>query len=146
LGSNEGRTYYKLLAEFLRREKYLVPISKMRPLNRHSWGISVAMTLEDSGYFVLGGSYRSQTIANKLYIWTPARAIWSLAVSRTSSVVVPDASTLAKTEYPAARRESERKAVQTSVVIPARMTCFLPVASMAARNWGLSQALRRALV
>jgi hypothetical protein len=73
LGSNEGRTYYKLLAEFLRREKYLVPISKMRPLNRHSWGISVAMTLEDSGYFVLGGSYRSQTIANKLYIWTPAR-------------------------------------------------------------------------
>lgn len=31
--------------------------------------------------------------------------------------------------------------IQTSVVIPARMTCFLPVASTAARNSGLSQAL-----
>lgn len=54
---------------------------------------------------------------------------------------MPLASMLAKTEYPAARRDKERKAVQTSVVMPARITCFLPVASMAARKAGLSHAL-----
>jgi hypothetical protein len=48
---------------------------------------------------------------------------------------------LAKTEYPAARRDRERKAVQTSVVMPARMIWVLLVASMAARKEGLSQAL-----
>jgi hypothetical protein len=84
---------------------------------------------------------RSHTIANKEYICTPALAICAFAVSRTRGVVVPLASMLAKTEYPAARRDRERKAVQTSVVMPARMIWVLLVASMAARNEGLSQAL-----
>jgi hypothetical protein len=54
---------------------------------------------------------------------------------------VPDASMLAKTEYPAARRLSERKAVQTSVVMPARIIWVRLVDSMVARKVGLSQAL-----
>jgi hypothetical protein len=54
---------------------------------------------------------------------------------------VPDASMLAKTEYPAARRLRERKAVQTSVVMPARIIWVRLVDSMVARKVGLSQAL-----
>jgi hypothetical protein len=37
-------------------------------------------------------------------------------------------------------RLKQRQYLQTSVVMPASMICFLPVALTASRNWGLSQA------
>jgi hypothetical protein len=52
-------TYYKLLAEFLLQESYLMLLPKMRPLNRHLWGISDAMTLKDSRHFLPKASYLS---------------------------------------------------------------------------------------
>ena len=92
---------------------------------------------------------------------TPARSIRLFASSASFAVAVPLASVFAQTEYPASRSERARNIVpgrqdeqpfirsrppeqdqysQTSVTMPPRTTCFLPVASTALRKSGLSQA------
>ena len=55
----------------------------------------------------------SQATANNDSTCTPAARIRSLASLAVFSLNVPDASLLAKTVYPASRRDKARKAVQT---------------------------------
>ncbi|RDX45248.1 hypothetical protein OH76DRAFT_1007844 [Lentinus brumalis] len=71
---------------------------------------------------------------------TPAARMRSLASSAVFTSNVPDASLFANTVYSASTSERARKDVQTSVVMPARMTCVLPVASTALRKSALSHA------
>ena len=59
---------------------------------------------------------------------TPAARIRSFASAAVFTSNVPDASLFANTVYPASTSDSARKHVHTSVVIPAMITCFLPVA------------------
>lgn len=112
---------------------------------------------------MLTSRIKSIAIANMPNKCTPAFSIRRFASAASLSVKVPLASVLAQTEYPASRRLSARNEVpisrvseksgeflkymelkgnvlQTSVTIPARITCFLPVASTAFRKSGLSQA------
>ena len=82
-----------------------------------------------------------QAMANQFRICTPAAAMRLCAASRFTALKVPEASTATKTSKPSLIADNAGKATQTSVTMPAKISCFLPVAFTAATNSSLSQAL-----